>query len=37
MRRLIFTPSSMPPASTPGPLLALIERAQLTLVYAREG
>jgi hypothetical protein len=37
MQRLIFTPSSMPTAPTPGPLLAFIERAQLALVYAREG
>ena len=37
MRRPILTPSSMPPAPAPGPLLAFIERAQLALVYARAG
>jgi len=35
MRRLIITPSSMPLAPTPGPLLEFIRQAQLTLVYAR--
>jgi hypothetical protein len=37
MRRLIYTPSSMPAVPAPGPLLAFIEQAQLALVYAREG
>jgi hypothetical protein len=35
MRRLIFTPSSIPLVPAPGPLLAFIQQAQLELVYAR--
>jgi hypothetical protein len=37
MRRVIFTPSSIPVTPAPGRLLAFIEQAQLALVYAREG
>ena len=37
MRRPIFTPSSMPVVPATGPLLAFIQQAQLTLVYARQG
>lgn len=35
MRRVIFTPSSMPLVPTSGPLLEFIREAQLSLVYAR--
>jgi hypothetical protein len=35
MRRLIFTPSSMPVTPAPGALLAFIQQAQLSLMYAR--
>jgi hypothetical protein len=35
MRRVIFTPSSMPLVPAPGPLLEFIRLAQLSLVYAR--
>jgi hypothetical protein len=35
MRRMIFTPSSMPLVPAPGPLLEFIQQAQLSLVYAR--
>ena len=33
MRRVILTPSSMPVAPTPSPLLLFIQRAQLSMVY----
>jgi hypothetical protein len=34
VRRLIFTPSSMPVIPAPGPLLLFIQQAQLAMVYA---
>ena len=34
VRRVIFTPSSMPVSPSPGPLLLFIQQAQLAMVYA---
>lgn len=34
MRRPLYTPSSTPVATIPGPLLLFIQQAQMTLVYA---
>ena len=34
MRRARYTPSSIPVAQEPGPLLLFIQQAQLALVYA---
>ena len=36
MRRLLFTPSSIPVVAQPGALLLFIQQAQMALVYQSE-